>query len=65
MKAGDRVRIDGGPLRGVEGFFQRTHAESQLIVSVTLLQRSVAVSLESNWVIPASTSTPRTLSAGA
>src|SRR5215475_5936578 len=51
MKAGDRVRIDGGPLRGVEGFFQRTHAESQLIVSVTLLQRSVAVRLESNWVI--------------
>lgn len=47
LRAGDRVRITAGPLRGVEGFFVRDQLEKGLlVVSVSLLQRSVAVQVE-------------------
>jgi transcription antitermination factor NusG len=47
LRAGDRVRITAGPLRGVEGFFVRDQLDKGLlVVSVTLLQRSVAVKVD-------------------
>lgn len=50
--AGQRVRIISGPLANVEGFFQRFSGSGQLIVSVTILQRSVSVELEDETVLP-------------
>lgn len=45
--AGDRVRIVDGPLAGVEGVFLRERPErGLLVVSVHLLQRSVAVEVD-------------------
>lgn len=43
---GDRVRIEAGPLRGLEGRVIRQSSGSQLIIGVALLQRSVAVGVE-------------------
>jgi hypothetical protein len=40
---GDRVLIEEGPLRGVEGIVVRSKVKGSVVVSVTLLQRSVAV----------------------
>jgi len=46
---GERVRIKDGPLAGVEGLIQEFNArKSRVVVSVDLLQRSVAVELE-DW----------------
>jgi len=53
MKTGDKVQISAGPLRGVEGHIERTLHNAQLIVSISLLQRSVAVSIDSECVVPA------------
>ena len=45
--AGDRVRIVAGPLAGVHGVFLRERRDKGLlIVSVNLLQRSVAVEID-------------------
>lgn len=52
LLAGQRVRIVSGPLANVEGIFQRFSGSDQLVVSVTILQRSVAVELEGDAVIP-------------
>lgn len=52
LAAGQRVRIISGPLANVEGIFQRRGGADQLVVSVTILQRSVSVELESETVIP-------------
>jgi len=52
LVAGQRVRIVSGPLANVEGIFQRFSGSEQLVVSVTILQRSVAVELEGDAVIP-------------
>ena len=43
LKAGQRVRIRGGALDGIEGIFLSRSGEDRLIVSVDAVQRSLAV----------------------
>ena len=50
LQAGDRVQIDSGPLRGLEGLLVEFKGSHRLVVSVTLLQRSVAVEIDSALV---------------
>jgi transcription antitermination factor NusG len=50
LSAGDRVRIDSGPLVGLEGILTEVKRSHRLIISVTLLQRSVAVEIDSALV---------------
>jgi transcriptional antiterminator RfaH len=50
LQAGDRVQIDSGPLRGLEGLLVELKGSHRLVVSVTLLQRSVAVEIDSALV---------------
>jgi len=46
LKAGQRVRIRGGVLDGMEGILVSNQGQNRLVVSLTLIQRSLAVSLE-------------------
>src|SRR5207244_12330496 len=51
IRVGDRVRIAGGVLAGVEGLVQTWHAgRATFVVSVDLLQRSVGVELDSGML---------------
>jgi hypothetical protein len=50
MCAGTRIVITGGPLLGVQGLFVRKNKSNRLIVSIDLIQRSVAVEIDSSWV---------------
>ncbi|MFZ3215853.1 MAG: UpxY family transcription antiterminator [Candidatus Acidiferrales bacterium] len=52
LAAGDRVRIESGPLLGVEGILTEVKRGHRLVLSVTLLQRSVAVEIDSAFVQP-------------
>lgn len=55
LQAGQRVRVDHGPLAGIEGVVLMTKSHRRLVVSVSLLRRSVAVEIEADWVtIPTS-----------
>jgi transcription antitermination factor NusG len=49
-KVGDRVRIESGPLRGLEGILVDFKDSRRFIVSVSLLQRSVAVAIDSSYL---------------
>jgi Transcription antiterminator len=49
---GQKVRIKGGPLRGLCGILLSVKAEYRLILSVTLLRRSIAVEVERSAVVP-------------
>jgi transcription antitermination factor NusG len=51
MKIGERVRIVRGALEGVEGILNAFKGPSRLVVSVTLLRRSVAVEIDEDWII--------------
>jgi transcription antitermination factor NusG len=59
LQVGQRVRVDSGPLQDTEGIVVRVKNRDRLILSIPLLQRSVAVEIESQWV------TPRPLAPGA
>ncbi len=50
VRAGQRVLIDKGPLRGIEGIVVESRKNFRLVASVTLLQRSVSVEVERDWV---------------
>jgi transcription antitermination factor NusG len=54
VEIGDRVQIDSGPLRGLEGILIESRGRHKLVLSVTLLQRSVAVEIDSMSVTPIS-----------
>ena len=54
LQEGQKVRITQGPLRGVEGILiQSKPAKGLLILSVDLLQRSIAVEIDCNEVTAA------------
>jgi transcription termination/antitermination protein NusG len=52
LKAGDRVRVERGPLRGLEGTLLRDGSNARLVVSVELLQRSIAAEVDPSMVTP-------------
>lgn len=52
VTVGSRVLIGRGPLTGIEGIVTNTDKLYRLIVSVTLLQRSVAVEIDREWAWP-------------
>ena len=55
LREGQRVRIIAGPLAGIEGLLIATKPQKGLfVVSVDLLQRSVAVEVDATQVHPTS-----------
>jgi transcription antitermination factor NusG len=52
LKLGQRVSIEEGPLRSLEGVLVTTKGTDQLILSVSLLQRSVAIAVDRRWIRP-------------
>ena len=52
LSVGDHVRLEEGPLRGAEGILVQLKGVDHLVVSVTLLQRSMSVQIDRQWVRP-------------
>jgi transcription antitermination factor NusG len=52
LHVGQKIKIHKGPLSGVEGILVGFKDDYRMVVSVTLLKRSVAVQLEGAWVRP-------------
>lgn len=50
LKVGEKVWIEAGPLRGLEGVLVVFKGNRRLILSVSLLQRSVAVEMDAAFV---------------
>jgi len=52
LAVGQRVRLEGGPLCGLEGAVTQVGTRDRICVSVTLLQRGVSVEVERDWIRP-------------
>jgi transcription antitermination factor NusG len=52
LNVGQRVRVEFGPLAGVEGILVELRKQRRIVVSVSLLQRSVGVEIEADWIKP-------------
>ena len=53
LKVGQSVIVSDGPLKGTEGVLVQVRNTYRLVISVTLLQRSVAIEVDRDWVQPA------------
>lgn len=52
LELGQRVKIEYGPLCGIEGILLGFRGHHRLVLSISLLQRSIAVQIDSHWVRP-------------
>jgi transcription antitermination factor NusG len=52
LRIGQQVRIRRGPLAGLEGILVKVKNSYRLVVSVTLLERSVAAEIDAAYVAP-------------
>ncbi len=52
LDVGQRIRVEYGPLAGLEGILVEKRKQRRIVISVALLQRSVGVEIESDWVRP-------------
>jgi transcription antitermination factor NusG len=52
LKAGQRVRVRGGALDGVEGVFLSENGDHSLVISIDAIQRSMAVRIDGYSVEP-------------
>jgi transcription termination/antitermination protein NusG len=50
IEPGAKVFIESGPLAGIEGILLQRKSESQLVVSIPLLRRSLAVVVDTSWI---------------
>jgi transcription antitermination factor NusG len=53
LRIGEPIRIEKGPLAGASGFIVRVRNRTRIVVSINLLQRSVAVEVDSSVAAPA------------
>jgi transcription antitermination factor NusG len=58
LRVGQKVRLESGPLADLEGILVGKRGNHRLVVSVDLLQRSVAAEIDSAFVRPVAPSTP-------
>lgn len=59
LQLGQKVRITCGPLCGFEGILLNLKGNHRLVLSVSLLRRSVAVEIDSAWVSPILSKVPQ------
>lgn len=58
MQVGHVARIKEGPLKGLTGIVVRIKSGAKLVLSVSLLRRSVAVEIDRDWIGEAFAATP-------
>jgi transcription antitermination factor NusG len=52
LKVGQRVRVERGPLAGVEGLLLQMRSQSRIVVSLSMLQRSVVATIDRDCISP-------------
>jgi transcription antitermination factor NusG len=50
LHEGQRIRVKRGSLEGLEGILLKKKTDWRIVVSVTMLQRSVAVEIDREWI---------------
>ena len=55
LEVGQRVCLEEGPLAGLEGLLIEVRKQHRIVVSVSLLKRSVAVEIDRDWAKPLNT----------
>ena len=52
LETGRRVRVQAGPLRGLEGMVVRSKGQDRIVLNVDLIRGSVAMEVDSSLLVP-------------
>src|SRR5205085_1179168 len=52
LRTGQEVSVHCGPLQGLTGFLVTAENQHKVVVSISLMQRSVAVQMPLEWITP-------------
>ena len=52
IRVGQYVRVSDGPMEGMEGVLVREKGRDRIVITVSLLMRSVIVEVERSWIEP-------------
>jgi len=52
LREGQRILVTRGSLTGLEGLLLRKKSEWRMVVSVAMLQRSISVEIDREWIEP-------------
>jgi transcription antitermination factor NusG len=58
LRGGNVAMMEEGPLKGLSGIVVKLKSGTKLVLSVSLLQRSVAVEIDRRWILDVATSRP-------
>ena len=61
LEDGSRVRLQSGPLAGLEGLLVQATPGQRLVMGLSVLKQSVAVEIDANWIEPMSQSSSATV----
>lgn len=50
LREGQRVRVTHGSLDGVEGILLKKKNQLRMVISVTMLQRSISIEIDGDWL---------------
>ena len=64
LEVGQRVRVNYGTLTGLEGILVNVKGNQRVVLSVTLLQRSVALEVDTAWLSPVADASRTSVSQG-
>lgn len=64
LQVGHVARIDDGPLKGLNGIVVKIKSGMKLVLSVSLLQRSIAVEIDRRWISEAGAPEPQFAESG-
>ena len=59
LTVGGRVRITAGPFAGLDGILNRKKSHLRVVVSLNLIQRSVAVDVDATEIVPVTSGVAR------
>lgn len=51
LEGGTPLRLETGPLAGLEGVPIPTHPSRRLAIALTVLKRSISIEIEGDWVV--------------
>ncbi|PWU04520.1 MAG: NusG-like protein [Terriglobia bacterium] len=52
LQVGERVLVEKGPLKGMEGILVQVKSKCRIVVTISLLHRGIAAEVERDWVRP-------------
>jgi len=52
LRVGQTVRVEKGPLAGVDGILEEFKGSYRVVVSISLLQRSISAEVDGSWLRP-------------